>query len=196
MFDWDLQDLHASDDQADPNRRRKGEWALTASGRQFWPGDPRIDDIDIEDIAHHLSLQCRFAGASKYHYSVAQHSVLVASICSSRNKLVGLLHDASEAYVQDIIRATKALLADVYKPLEVAWSGAIGLVFGLGERLVHQPDEVKNADRMLLVAERYALLPRREWPAEPMYGGPIEQWSPERARAEFLSAYSMYEAAR
>ncbi|MHA1573246.1 MAG: hypothetical protein ACTSX8_04570 [Alphaproteobacteria bacterium] len=34
--------------------------------------NPRVEDVNIEDIAHSLSLQCRFTGHSRVHYSVAQ----------------------------------------------------------------------------------------------------------------------------
>lgn len=39
---------------------RKGVWIQTYTGRMFWPLDPRPEEIWIEDIAHALSLQCRF----------------------------------------------------------------------------------------------------------------------------------------
>ncbi len=50
---------------------RKGEWIQTYTGKQFWPLDPRPEDIDIEDIAHALALTCRFNGHCDYFYSVA-----------------------------------------------------------------------------------------------------------------------------
>ena len=57
---------------------RKGDWMQTFLGIQFWPMEPRVDEIQIEDIAHALSNQCRFAGHCSTFYSVAQHSVMVA----------------------------------------------------------------------------------------------------------------------
>lgn len=41
---------------------RTGGWGCTASGRRYWPADPRAEDICIEDIAHALAHQCRFGG--------------------------------------------------------------------------------------------------------------------------------------
>ena len=57
---------------------RCGDWIQTFTGRQFWPLDPHVDEIYIEDIAHSLSMQCRFTGHSLRFYSVAEHSVLVS----------------------------------------------------------------------------------------------------------------------
>lgn len=93
---------------ADP---RGAAWILTSTGRQFWPLQPRADEICIEDIAHHLSMQCRFTGATRFHYSVAQHSVLVSQLApDGENPLWGLLHDAAEAYLVDV--ATRLLVGD------------------------------------------------------------------------------------
>lgn len=39
---------------------RIGDWMQTYTGRQFWPIDPRPEEIEIEDIAHALSMMCIF----------------------------------------------------------------------------------------------------------------------------------------
>src|ERR1700683_336889 len=80
----------------------RGAWIVTFSGRRFYVLDPRPSDVRIEDIAHSLSLQCRFNGHVKNFYSVAQHSVLVSERCDPADALYGLLHDASEAYIGDM----------------------------------------------------------------------------------------------
>lgn len=77
-------------------------WIQTFSGKKFYPFDPRIEDIDIKDIAHSLSLICRYNGHCKYFYSVAEHCVRMVDIVSEENKLWALLHDAAEAYIGDI----------------------------------------------------------------------------------------------
>ena len=59
---------------------RKGDWIFTASGRQFWALDPRAEEIHIEDVAHALSMQCRWGGMVHTWYSVAEHCVRVAEI--------------------------------------------------------------------------------------------------------------------
>jgi len=60
--------------------QRNGDWIQTFSGLQFWPLDPRPDEINIEDIAHALSLQCRFGGHCNRFYSVADHSIHVSML--------------------------------------------------------------------------------------------------------------------
>lgn len=69
-------------------------------------------DIDHHDLAHHLSLICRYTGACPTHYSVAQHSVYVATLmqrryASAEAALAGLLHDAAEAYFNDLASPVK-----------------------------------------------------------------------------------------
>lgn len=53
-------------------------YMTTYTGLRFYPFHPRREDVRIEDIAHHLALTCRWSGAVREFYSVAQHSVLVA----------------------------------------------------------------------------------------------------------------------
>lgn len=89
-----------------------GDWCGTYSGGQFWTFDPEKKDVHIKDIAHSLSYICRFNGHTKFFYSVAQHSLNVCKLMkedmlSKRLQLLGLLHDASEAYICDIPRPIK-----------------------------------------------------------------------------------------
>jgi len=86
---------------------------LTNSGLWFDFLDPQPDQICLHDIAHALSRICRYGGHTYQHYSVAQHSLLVASLLVDESPLIrqhGLLHDAPEAYTGDIVSPLKALL--------------------------------------------------------------------------------------
>ncbi|MCL8385503.1 hypothetical protein [Xanthobacter aminoxidans] len=74
----------------------------TASGRRWYLLDPRPGDVHFHDIASHLAKICRFTGATGPFYSVAQHSVLVASLLPPTMRPFGLLHDAWKAYLGDI----------------------------------------------------------------------------------------------
>ena len=87
-------------------------YILTYKKIEFYPINPKIEDIDIEDIAHALSLLCRANGHFKHFYSVGLHSINCASEAIARgysqNVVLGcLLHDGSEAYLADITRPVK-----------------------------------------------------------------------------------------
>lgn len=98
------------------------DYIHTYSGKKFCPLDPKIEDIDINDISHALSLMIRANGHYKYFYSVAQHSIncykeAVARNYSKKVQLACLLHDASEAYISDITRPVKKNLSE-YRVIE------------------------------------------------------------------------------
>lgn len=135
---------------------RVGDWIHTYTGVQFWPLDPREDEIKIEDIAHALSLICRYGGHCKTFYSVAQHSVLVSKICHWRYALAGLLHDATEAYCGDVVRPLKPYLTN-YQSIEARLSYVIGNKFGI--HFGNYYKQIKKADDTLLCTEVRDIIP-------------------------------------
>lgn len=142
---------------------RKGDWICTSTGIEFWPLDPRPDEIQIEDIAHALANVCRFGGHVRAFYSVAQHSVLVARYVIDRRLPDGgvaakqaLLHDAAEAYIGDMVRPLKRQLPDYKEAENLIWQ-AIAVRFGLPSKL---HPLVKEADEVLVATEAFALMPR------------------------------------
>ena len=131
-------------------------WIQTHSGRRFNPIKPNPDAIVIQDIAHALSMQCRFSGHCKDFYSVAQHSVLVSYICDSQDALWGLMHDASEAYLVDVPRPLKRSgKFQAYLDFEEVMTQAICRRFGLPFK---EPPSVKRADTILLATEARDLM--------------------------------------
>lgn len=167
---------------------RKGDWMQTATGSQFWPCDPRPEDIHIEDIAHALSLICRFNGHCRGHYSVAQHSVLVSDALPRELALWGLLHDASEAYIADVPRPLKPFLTN-YRDLEDAVMLAVCERFGLSPEM---PAEVKRVDNAILADEAIWCMDRAPAPwnlPEPALGVAITPWTWRRARHRFLTKF-------
>lgn len=136
---------------------RRGGWFLTASGRQFWPLDARPEDVCIEDIAHGLSQVCRFGGHCRKFYSVAQHSVVVASFLPPGLRRLGLLHDATEAYIGDMVRPLKLCMPDYQQAEKRLWR-VICEAFGL-PRDPHPHPEVKAADNLALMTERRDIMP-------------------------------------
>jgi 5'-deoxynucleotidase YfbR-like HD superfamily hydrolase len=174
------------EDKFNPNEA----WIQTFSGRRFNPTNPIVEAIVIQDVAHALSMQCRFSGHCKKFYSVAQHSVLVSYICNFEDALWGLLHDASEAYLVDVPRPLKhSGKFGAYIEFEETMQKAICRRFSLPEK---EPYSVKKADKILLATEARDLLPslRSDWtqPTEPLPFH-IEAWSPEEAKAAFMKRF-------
>lgn len=87
-------------------------WMLTHSGRKMDLAAPASHAVHTSDISHALGNLCRFGGHTRSFYSVAQHSVLVATLLPDELKLAGLLHDAAEAYLGDVIQPLKLLLKE------------------------------------------------------------------------------------
>ena len=149
-------------DTFDPNM----PWIQTFTGQRFTPLDPRPESIMIKDIAHALSMQCRFTGHISHFYSVAQHSVLVSYLCDIKDQLHGLLHDGSEAYICDFSSPLKKSgKFNFYIEIEHKIQTAIYKRFGLD---TVEPESVKVADKLMLVTEARDLLPskRSDWVME------------------------------
>lgn len=135
---------------------------ITYSGRHFDPMDMKAEDIRMEDIAHALSMLCRGGGHLRNFYSVAQHSVNCANEakardCSDRIILACLLHDASEAYISDIIRPVKEHLP-VYRDIENFIMGKIWDKFGLSDLTEEELSLVKQIDDDMLYNELKVML--------------------------------------
>ena len=126
----------------------------TFSGIAFDLLNPQPEMILLEDIVHSLALINRFNGAAIFPYSVAQHSLYVASLLPPELKLHGLLHDAAEAYVGDMVSPLKKIMSE-YKEVEARISRVVADVFGLS---YPEPLEVKKADLAVLAAEREQVL--------------------------------------
>ena len=120
-------------------------WILTQSGRTFHPFDPKIEDVDIFDIAHSLSMQCRYGGHSNKFYSVAEHSLYVSELVTRENALWGLLHDATEAYVTDIPSPLKKGIP-LWSTVENNIMRVICEKFNLSSI---EPSEVKHIDTLI-----------------------------------------------
>lgn len=169
--------------------QRHGSFMQTYTGRKFWPMDPRPQEVDIRDIAHSLSLQCRYAGHCRRFYSVAEHSVHIARWLVGIDRsaaLWGLLHDASEAYLIDVPRPVKPFLTG-YKAAESNVMAAVCARFGLP---IEMPAAVHEADERI-IADELVNLVRMQWHArhdDPL-GVTLQYWSPAEAEEEFLETF-------
>lgn len=177
-----------ADPQPSLPRPRRGDWMQTYSGIQFWPLDPRVDEICIEDIAHALSLQCRFNGHCNRFYSVAEHSAIMASFAAPENKLAALLHDAAEAYVCDIPRPLKSYLTG-YAEIEDRVARAIAAKFGVAYPWAF---EVHELDNRILADEAEQIMgkPPADWNLRyPELSVHLPCWDPETAEHVFLKVF-------
>ena len=173
---------------------RLGGWIQTYTGGQFWPLDPLASEIDILDIAHSLSMQCRFNGHISRFYSVAEHCCHVADLLPDQLKMAGLLHDASEAYLCDLPSPLKTSdgFAEIYGEAEARLDQVIARRFDIG--YPHNP-EIKDADRLLLHTEALQLMNplHAEWPiGETGDELVLPCWSPEEAESRFMGKFLSY----
>lgn len=162
-------------------------WIRTASGGRFDPYDPRACDVNVRDIAHALSNICRFAGHTRRFYSVAQHCVNVSLRCSDPR--YGLLHDASEAYLDDIRAPLKRSEAFAqYRLLERAVQHAVYERFGLDPTL--EPADLHIVDEQECASEMHELMQHLDLPADPRQHE-ITALSPQEAERLFLERFTV-----
>jgi uncharacterized protein len=181
-------------------------WQRMLSGRRLDLLDPSPLDIEIEDIAHGLARVARWNGQTKgdHAFSVAQHSVLVASLAgdlwprtSPADLLGALLHDAPEYVIGDMISPFKTALGVDYRQFEGRLDAAIRLRFGLAPRM---PDEVrarvKQADQAAAFYEATRLAGFDIDEALTFFGAPppgpapdMTPLSPSDAQALFLTRF-------
>lgn len=137
-------------------------YILTYTKTKFYPLQPVVADIKIEDIAHSLSLMTRANGHFKHFYSVAQHAIncykeAKARGYSERVQLGCLLHDARESYISDLTRPVKCQLTE-YFAIEEKLQRMIYEKYGLGNLSEEEQLLIRNVDDVLLYHEFIALM--------------------------------------
>lgn len=141
------------------DKGRLGTWTPTYSGHRFWVLDPRPEEIDPIDIAYGLSRINRFNGATIGNpYSVAQHSLRGADEIAVEYKQHFLLHDATEAYIGDLVSPVKDVVNGDYQAIESRIEAAIAARFGL-TWTEEAYRAVKEIDNRMLVTEMWDLRP-------------------------------------
>lgn len=153
-----------------------GPWIRLLSGRSFPLGNPCVNDLELEDIAHNLSRLNRYTGAIEpEQYSVAEHSVRVAFYLRGLVKFhlpaigewdlqqafrAGLMHDAAEAYLNDLSSPLKRLPAlDGYRGLHEHYDRVLAERFALHKIGVGGWDFVYEADLAIFDVEHHILQP-------------------------------------
>lgn len=163
----------------------------TYNGQYFSLVSDDLEGLTVENIAHALSMVNRFNGHTNFPYSVAEHSVHVAAQLPPELQMIGLIHDGSEAFIQDIPAPFKPFLPD-YAKIEEQVQNRVYRAFQLDPEWVHSVyPEVKRVDSMMCQVEATQLLHSKGegWAHNPD-GLPIYGWSPEMAEGMFLFAFS------
>jgi hypothetical protein len=158
---------------------------MTVSGKKVTFRDPQDSQIDIKDIAFALANQCRFNGHISF-YSVAEHSVAVASRLPHDLQLAGLLHDASEAYLSDIPSPIKQFLPD-YLKMEETMQAAINKKYNVDTLT----SDIKYADKDALHTEAFYLMNNPDW--IPAGWRPNKKWA-KPACLPPVEAYKLFMA--
>lgn len=157
----------------------------TFTGKWINVFDTDPETIDIRDIAHALSFQCRFGGHLKQFYSVAQHSIWCYEEAKRRNmskkdQLAALMHDSSEAFLVDIPRPIKQKLAE-YKDVEDKLMKTIGDLYGFDWPM---SKEIKEIDTIALEMEwNYLKIERPD-------SAPLHVYAQNYAENRFLQIFN------
>lgn len=177
----------------------------TYNGKSLSFINPDPAQVCIEDIAHHLSLICRFNGACSEFYSVAEHSCLTALLYLQeqgasdthssemiRTALAILLHDAPEAYVGDQTRTLLAVpdfnaaFMAIFERVDTAIRIALDIP-------VLAPEQLRKYDDAALRLEAYALTPSRGegWNLDhvEMPDEELDMMDPQEAEEVFMDLY-------
>jgi len=123
----------------------------TVSGLWVHLLEPDLTGLPLQDVATALSHVNRFGGHTPAPYSVAEHSIHVATqlwrmFGDDELAAAGLFHDATEAFLGDMVRPLKNALPE-YRVLEARMEEAVADRFRLN--LLHDP-RVKEVDLAIL----------------------------------------------
>lgn len=160
---------------------------LLHSGNYFDFENFNSSRFTIEDVAHGLAMTCRFAGQCIKYYSVAEHSWWVSYLVPSQYAFIGLMHDASEAFLGDIPKPLKNLLPDymkIEKQVEESMMKRFKIPFPFSP-------EIKVADRRILLTEQHQNMNKTHWHKSDVEPADIDLkfWTPEIAKFKFLQRF-------
>jgi hypothetical protein len=183
-------------------RRRQPPWKQTFTGKMFNILNPKVESVNILDIAHGLSLICRYTGQCREFYSVAEHSILVADLCKNESpelQMRALLHDAAEAYLGDFPGPAKKFFPKL-KAIEALIEDTILKAFDLPLHKFLDNNAIEIADVKVMLAEKVQIMtkPDIKWvvPKLEVPAVVLQCLSPVGAKWEFLAAYRKLEEKR
>lgn len=133
---------------------KKDEYIRTFTGKKFHIFNPKAEEVDLKDISHSLSMQCRFNSHTPCFYSVATHSIIGSKLISKPFKKEFLGHDMAEGYTGDCVTPIKRRLKAWYA-LEEKIERVINKKFNLPYPM---SKEVKAMDNLMLRMELVYLM--------------------------------------
>jgi hypothetical protein len=181
----------ASAGQHDPQA-----FMVTACAQELHLTSPALGHIVAAGIGHSLAQINRFTGHASRPYSVAEHSLLVVEILEREHGitpatldgcnclLAGLLHDAHEAYTNDLSSPAKAAVGPAWRQFESHLERVVQTAFAVRTAMHRHGERIKQADLQALATEKRDLLPATPTPWASLQGIDPITWlqlnSPER----------------
>lgn len=157
--------------------------AMYPSGNLIDLMNPDASLIEIEDIAHALSMLPRWTGATRFPYTVAQHSIwCFQNVPGLELGFQALMHDATEAFMNDLAKPVKNKCPN-YQLMEGRLWHEIARKYGLPEIL---DPRVKHVDAQALISERVVLKGK-----ELVVSSTIKYQHWTKTKKEFLSIFYM-----
>lgn len=150
--------------------------------------DPKPESIDIIDIAKGLAYKPHFSGMSPYFFSIAQHCLLVVDLILKSDDVVeteavlaGLMHDAAEAYIGDMIKPLKVHFP-LFTDIEDRILGVIFKKYGIDIKYMEyiKPFDVKAQEI------EFSMFYKKRTPG----GNDYQYLTPECSFYEFLNMFN------
>lgn len=167
----------------------------TFTGKLVNPFDLQPEDIDPRDIAHALSMQCRYTGHVREFYSVGEHCVLIHDYLEMMEYDTpvlrrALLHDGDETYFLDLAAPIKHYVNGFGEKFKEAANEVTKRLVKRFDLIDPEPPIIKEVDVQLREVEISTLFPplpgREHKYSETFLPIRIRNWSPTEAEFQFL----------
>jgi len=173
----------------------------TYKGAIWTFADAANNAMDPDDIAHSLALQCRFGGHIDTFYSIAQHCCYCADVMAHEHKIYGLLHDAHEALIGNIMGPFRRLLDtssnDTVTVIERASDMAVYRMADIPPPTPEIQQKIDTVDTIMLATEMRDIRTRMSIDARLPHPFPecivkVDPWPWELAKEQWLDRYNRY----
>lgn len=133
---------------------KRDAFIRTYTGIRFHMFAPTVDEVDVRDCAHSLSMTCRFNSHTPSFYSVASHSIIGAKLIADPFKKQFLCHDTTETYIGDCVTPIKKRMKEFVKmehKVEKVVNKKLGVPYPMAP-------EIKEMDNLMLRMELVYLM--------------------------------------